>query len=286
MERSEETLSTRDLAQPNEPAADRGAVADSTGGEPERGSVYDQERAAQDEPARGTLGGEQTGMDTRAEEGDRSGAVAPADVDPVTAAGEDESAVGATAHRERVDAVTPSAAGAETGSTAVQDDAVPRQQTVAPGGGAGAVGPAEAGVAGAGAEGVDTPRGDTAGADTVGADTAGAGAVGADTAGAGAAGGTAADSAGDSAPLLSAEASSSFQRRWEEVQTRFVDEPRGAVEEADGLVANLMQQLAEGFAQERERLEGQWDRGEDISTEDLRVALQRYRSFFQRLLSA
>ncbi|MBV9808472.1 MAG: hypothetical protein JO286_14895 [Solirubrobacterales bacterium] len=306
MERSEETLSTRDLAQPNEPAADRGAVADSTGGEPERGSVYDQERAAQDEPARGTLGGEQTGMDTRAEEGDRSGAVAPADVDPVTAAGEDESAVGATAHRERVDAVTPSAAGAETGSTAVQDDAVPRQQTVAPGGGAGAVGRAEAGVAGAGAEGVDTPRGDTAGADTVGADTAGAGAVGADragagavgagtaragavgadTAGAGAAGGTAADSAGDSAPLLSAEASSSFQRRWEEVQTRFVDEPRGAVEEADGLVANLMQQLAEGFAQERERLEGQWDRGEDISTEDLRVALQRYRSFFQRLLSA
>jgi hypothetical protein len=106
------------------------------------------------------------------------------------------------------------------------------------------------------------------------------------TGAAGVAGGTTTASAGDSAPLLSAEASSSFQRRWEEVQTRFVDEPRGAVEEADGLVANLMQQLAEGFAQERERLEAQWDRGEDISTEDLRVALQRYRSFFQRLLSA
>ena len=71
----------------------------------------------------------------------------------------------------------------------------------------------------------------------------------------------------------------------EEVQTRFVDEPRGAVEDADGLVATLMQQLAEGFAQERERLEAQWGRGEDISTEDLRVALQRYRSFFQRLLA-
>jgi hypothetical protein len=70
------------------------------------------------------------------------------------------------------------------------------------------------------------------------------------------------------------------------VQTRFVDEPRGAVEDADGLVANVMKQLAEGFAQERERLEAQWDRGEDISTEDLRIALQRYRSFFQRLLSA
>ena len=87
------------------------------------------------------------------------------------------------------------------------------------------------------------------------------------------------------APLLSDELSTTFQRRWEEVQTRFVDEPRGAVEDADGLVANLMQQLAQGFAQERERLEAQWGRGEDISTEDLRVALQRYRSFFQRLLS-
>ncbi|HUA47275.1 MAG TPA: hypothetical protein VMA77_18710 [Solirubrobacteraceae bacterium] len=86
-------------------------------------------------------------------------------------------------------------------------------------------------------------------------------------------------------PLLSEELSMTFQRRWEEVQTRFVDEPRGAVEDADGLVANLMQQLAQGFAQERERLEAQWGRGEDFSTEDLRVALQRYRSFFQRLLS-
>jgi hypothetical protein len=88
-----------------------------------------------------------------------------------------------------------------------------------------------------------------------------------------------------SEPLLPGELTATFQQRWEEVQTRFVDEPRGAVEDADGLVANLMQQLAEGFAQERERLEAQWGRGEDISTEDLRVALQRYRSFFQRLLS-
>ena len=64
-----------------------------------------------------------------------------------------------------------------------------------------------------------------------------------------------------------------------------VDEPRGAVEDADALVATVMQRLAEGFAQERERLEAQWGRGEDISTEDLRIALQRYRSFFQRLLS-
>lgn len=93
------------------------------------------------------------------------------------------------------------------------------------------------------------------------------------------------DASTNGAPLLSKELSATFQGRWEEVQTRFVDEPRGAVEDADGLVANLMQQLAEGFAQERERLEAQWGRGEDISTEDLRVALQRYRSFFRRLLS-
>ncbi len=86
-------------------------------------------------------------------------------------------------------------------------------------------------------------------------------------------------------PLLASDVGATFQRRWEEVQTRFVDEPRGAVEDADGLVASLMQQLADGFARERERLEAQWGRGEDISTEDLRVALQRYRSFFQRLLS-
>jgi hypothetical protein len=85
--------------------------------------------------------------------------------------------------------------------------------------------------------------------------------------------------------LLPADMDATFQERWKEIQTRFVDEPRGAVEDADGLVANLMQQLAEGFAAERERLEAQWGRGEDISTEDLRVALQRYRSFFQRLLS-
>ncbi len=88
-----------------------------------------------------------------------------------------------------------------------------------------------------------------------------------------------------SEPLLAAEESADFQLRWEQVQTRFVDEPRGAVEDADELVANLMQQLAAGFAQERDRLEAQWGRGEDISTEDLRVALKRYRSFFQRLLS-
>ena len=87
----------------------------------------------------------------------------------------------------------------------------------------------------------------------------------------------------DNPPLL--PDGEGLQSQWEEIQVRFVDEPRGAVEDADALVATVMQRLAEGFAQERERLEAQWGRGEDISTEDLRVALQRYRSFFQRLLA-
>ena len=75
-------------------------------------------------------------------------------------------------------------------------------------------------------------------------------------------------------------------RRWEDIQTRFVDDPRGAAEEADTLVATTMQRVADEFAQERERLEGMGSRGEDVGTEDLRVAVQRYRSFFRRLLSA
>ena len=90
----------------------------------------------------------------------------------------------------------------------------------------------------------------------------------------------------DDAPLLREDEGAELSSRWESIQVTFVDDPRRAVEEADGLVAEVMQQLADGFARERENLEGQWTRGEDVSTEDLRVALQRYRSFFQRLLSA
>ncbi len=77
-----------------------------------------------------------------------------------------------------------------------------------------------------------------------------------------------------------------LRTRWSNVQTGFVDEPRRAVEEADKLVAAVMQRLAEGFATERSNLEKQWDRGDNISTEDLRVAFRRYRSFFDRLLNA
>jgi glutathione S-transferase len=87
-------------------------------------------------------------------------------------------------------------------------------------------------------------------------------------------------------PLLPAEGSERYQQRWNELQSSFVDEPRGTVEEADGLVAELMQELAKSFSDTRSSLEDQWTRGDDVSTEDLRVALQRYRSFFERLLSA
>jgi hypothetical protein len=87
-------------------------------------------------------------------------------------------------------------------------------------------------------------------------------------------------------PLLPTDQSERFTTRWQEIQSSFVDKPRDAVAEADALVADLMQRLAASFSNERERLEGQWDQGDDVSTEDLRVALTRYRSFFDRLLSA
>jgi hypothetical protein len=86
-------------------------------------------------------------------------------------------------------------------------------------------------------------------------------------------------------PLFSLEEAKDCRARWDAVQVGFVDEPRQAVQQADSLVAGAMKRLAEGFAAERAKLEGQWDRGDDVSTEDLRLALRRYRSFFGRLLS-
>jgi hypothetical protein len=87
-------------------------------------------------------------------------------------------------------------------------------------------------------------------------------------------------------PLFAADQTEGFRLRWSEIQTGFVDEPRRSVEQADSLVAEGIQRLAQVFADERTSLEQQWDRGEDISTEDLRQALRRYRSFFERLLAA
>ena len=87
------------------------------------------------------------------------------------------------------------------------------------------------------------------------------------------------------APLFPENEAGELRRRWDSVQASFVDEPRRAVEQADELVANAMKRLAETFANERAALESQWDRGDSVSTEDLRLALQRYRSFFGRLLA-
>jgi hypothetical protein len=86
-------------------------------------------------------------------------------------------------------------------------------------------------------------------------------------------------------PLFPSDEAEGFKSRWMSIQVGFVDEPRRSVEQADSLIAEVMKSLAASFAEERENLEGQWDQGDDVSTEDLRVALQRYRSFFDRLLS-
>ena len=88
-----------------------------------------------------------------------------------------------------------------------------------------------------------------------------------------------------SIPLFAAGAAESYRSRWLDIQTSFVDAPGISVEQADLLVAEVMLQLATTFAEKRAKLEPQLVRGEDISTEDLRMALRRYRSFFDRLLS-
>ncbi len=76
-----------------------------------------------------------------------------------------------------------------------------------------------------------------------------------------------------------------YRTQWESIQTGFVDQPRAAVEQADALVSQVVTRLTEVFTRERSTLEGQWTKGDNVSTEDLRIALTRYRSFFHRLLS-
>jgi hypothetical protein len=85
--------------------------------------------------------------------------------------------------------------------------------------------------------------------------------------------------------LFIANEANELRARWDGIQVGFVDEPRNAVQEADALVSATIKRLAEIFADERQKLEQQWDRSENVSTEDLRLALQRYRSFFARLLA-
>ena len=86
-------------------------------------------------------------------------------------------------------------------------------------------------------------------------------------------------------PLLASGDVQDFRNRWEHIQTAFVDDPRTAVKQADELVASAMKRLAESFAEQRNALERQWGRGDDVSTEELRLALRKYRAFFQRLLT-
>jgi hypothetical protein len=214
MERSDERLSTRDIASPSGADTDTQRDAALADAPPADSAAMPPERADRD----------------------AGGAVAADRAEPVGDGG----------------VVTDEPA---------EDRAAPRESSADP-----AAGTSAAGTAAAAAAASDAPARAGDGADT------GAGDARRDS-----------TTNGDSGPLLAD--SGGFQARWEEIQVRFVDEPRGAVEDADALVATVMQRLAEGFAQERERLEAQWGRGEDISTEDLRVALQRYRSFFQRLLS-
>jgi|SRR5664280_1565542 hypothetical protein len=96
------------------------------------------------------------------------------------------------------------------------------------------------------------------------------------------------DSTGTNAPALAAllnrEESEHFRTRWTEIQGMFVDEPRTAVQQADALVSEVVAQITQMFAKEHSSLESQWDQGLDASTEDLRKALQHYRSFFNRLV--
>lgn len=75
------------------------------------------------------------------------------------------------------------------------------------------------------------------------------------------------------------------RERWEEIQSSFIDEPRESVQKANELVSELTDTITERFRNERFRLEKRWEEGEEVSTETLRVTLQRYRSFFDRLLS-
>jgi hypothetical protein len=90
--------------------------------------------------------------------------------------------------------------------------------------------------------------------------------------------------AGSSASLLNREESEQFRTRWNEIQGKFVDEPRSAVEQADELVTEVIELITEMFNNEHRSLEAQWNKGNDVSTEDLRIALQRYRSFFNSLV--
>ena len=91
--------------------------------------------------------------------------------------------------------------------------------------------------------------------------------------------------AGSATALLDRQESEPLRTRWNEIQGKFVDEPRSAVQQADVLVSEVIEKITQMFANKHSALEGQWNQGNDVSTEDLRQALQRYRSFFNRLVT-
>jgi hypothetical protein len=86
-------------------------------------------------------------------------------------------------------------------------------------------------------------------------------------------------------PLLEENEAEKYRSHWLDIQTEFVDNPRNSVEKADELVVRVINSITENFASERTSLEDQWNRGKEASTEDLRIAMKRYRSFFNRLLT-
>jgi hypothetical protein len=85
-------------------------------------------------------------------------------------------------------------------------------------------------------------------------------------------------------PYLAEQTSTETNERWRQIQSEFVDDPRKSVAEAHKLVSDVVQRIVDSFAEERNDLERQWSKGDSVSTEDLRVSLQRYRAFFSRLL--
>jgi hypothetical protein len=87
------------------------------------------------------------------------------------------------------------------------------------------------------------------------------------------------------AALFQGPMADEFRHRWDAIQIGFVDDPRAAVRNADELVAHVLRSLAESFADQRSQIESGLGEGEQGNTENMRIALQRYRSFFQRLLS-
>ena len=87
------------------------------------------------------------------------------------------------------------------------------------------------------------------------------------------------------APLFESDEAEQFRAQWLEIQSRFVDDPIASVKDADELVASIIKNITRNFADKRTSLETQWKSGDDVSTEDLRMTMKRYLSFFDRLLT-